>query len=281
MEFKLEDIVDKFKGEAAVIAAHGGSLNKVKEKIDELHQEGKIKRFSMNNCFNFFITSPDVWVLASSVDTVKAYKNVMNSYNAKVFFSDTADPTATAENIAALTCDFCNYDQRHFAHQNCKQIYDSFLEHYNEHADCDFFDYGNNAVMWQDPRFRDGAGFDKDQKGFCCSRIQQSRKTIQEVLQDVSGYSQHYSTGDSVAIHAIALAILYGCNPIYIAGMDLDYGKGYANSTSAPSDPWVALEKNMLSDLNILNESAKARGISIVNTTHDTWYGIFKEGEIE
>ena len=44
--------------------------------------------------------------------------------------------------------------------------------------------------------------------------IDGDRLTIQEYLQEISGCDQHYSTGDTVAFHAIAFAIIMGCNPI-------------------------------------------------------------------
>ena len=40
--------------------------------------------------------------------------------------------------------------------------------------------------------------------------------TIQEALQKAGKHISHYSTADTVAFHAIAFAILMGCNPIYL-----------------------------------------------------------------
>jgi len=54
-----------------------------------------------------------------------------------------------------------------------------------------------------------------------------NRKTIQEELQNYCKQQQHFSTGHTVAVYAIALCILLGCNPIEIYGLDLDYRTGY------------------------------------------------------
>ena len=103
------------------------------------------------------------------------------------------------------------------------------------------------------------------------------RLTIQEQLQKVSQYTEHYSPGDSVILHAIAFAIIMGCNPIYIAGMDLDYSVGYADGKGASTnDGWKREQSNLINDLRILNESAKKRNIEIINLKPEAWYKTFK-----
>jgi hypothetical protein len=136
--------------------------------------------------------------------------------------------------------------------------------------------------MWQPPRFggREGwAGFDLF--GRCCGRIVEGRPTVQEELQRVSDYNEHYSSGDTVALHMIAFAVIMGCSPIYISGMDLDYREGYANDQAVPvNDDWQRLNANLVNDLRIINESAKKRGIKIINLKPDAWYSVFEEGEL-
>ena len=80
----------------------------------------------------------------------------------------------------------------------------------------------------------------------------------------------------------IGLAILMGCNPIYINGMDLDYSKGYANTgIAAPADPlWQDCADRQISTFEALNESAKLLGIEIYNLNPKPWYGVFQIGRL-
>tara|TARA_R110000824_G_scaffold377911_1_gene569291 strand:- start:249 stop:554 length:306 start_codon:yes stop_codon:yes gene_type:complete len=101
----------------------------------------------------------------------------------------------------------------------------------------------------------------------------------------VSGHEEHCSTGDTVAIEMISFAIIMGCNPVYVTGMDLDYNLGYANGKSASenqlsADDWGRLNKNLVNDLRILNESAQRRGIKIINLTENAWYNEFEKGDL-
>ena len=60
----------------------------------------------------------------------------------------------------------------------------------------------------------------------CCGHMQQT--TIQEFLQQKYNTTDHYSTGSTVAIHALALAIILGCKTIYVAGVELPiFSKDY------------------------------------------------------
>jgi hypothetical protein len=112
------------------------------------------------------------------------------------------------------------------------------------------------------------------------------RLTIQEKLQNVSGYNERYSTGDTVSVHMIAFAILMKCNPIYIVGMDLDYNKGYANYTGympflPPQSFESQFQKNILNDYRILNESAKKLNIQIINLNKNSFFDTFTIGELK
>ena len=114
------------------------------------------------------------------------------------------------------------------------------------------------------------------------------RTTLQEYLQNLTGASQHYSTGDTVSMHAIAFAIIMGCNPIYISGLDLDYNKGYANSDkddwkakAQGPNAWTPVRENLQNDIRVLSESAKKRGIEIINLNPDPWYDSFEVGKLK
>tara|TARA_R100001443_G_scaffold67846_1_gene76576 strand:- start:3207 stop:4295 length:1089 start_codon:yes stop_codon:yes gene_type:complete len=154
--------------------------------------------------------------------------------------------------------------------------------------------YGNNGIMW-DGRWPYGglceavrwefdatAGW-RAVPRFPCTKVgDASTLTVQETLQNTSGFDCHYSTGDTVIVHALAFAILMGCNPIYVTGMDLDYRVGYASSQAAPlNNDWQRFARNLINDLKILNESAIMRGIEIINLQKDAWYGQIKHGELK
>ena len=120
----------------------------------------------------------------------------------------------------------------------------------------------------------------------CCEHIIPKRLTIQEELKQHSGWSEKYSTGHTVASHMIAFAILMGCNPIYVAGIDLDYRLGYAKNRGdqVPYDPDEALKNYRtatLNDFRILDESAKQLQIKIINTNVKAAYDTFRKGDIE
>ena len=53
----------------------------------------------------------------------------------------------------------------------------------------------------------------------CC--LYKKKITIQEFLQQEFNLKSHYSTGSTVAIHSLAVAIILGCKKIYLAGIEL------------------------------------------------------------
>ena len=105
-----------------------------------------------------------------------------------------------------------------------------------------------------------------------CNNFIEGRLSIQEELQKFTGNDEKYSSGDTVAVHMLALSILLGCKKIYINGVDLNYKKGYFNSYRAPIlatefDPYI---NNILNDFRIINESAKKIGVEVINTSVDS-----------
>ena len=105
-----------------------------------------------------------------------------------------------------------------------------------------------------------------------CKNFIDGRLTIQEELQKFTNYDLRYSTGDTVAIHMLALSILLGCNKIFISGVDLDYKKGYYNSYMRPHSviEFDVCINNILNDFKIINDSVKNLGIEIINTSEDS-----------
>lgn len=71
----------------------------------------------------------------------------------------------------------------------------------------------------------------KDTRLKCCRLLDlyPGRPTLQEFMQRRYGRPAHYSPGSTVAIHSLAFAILLGCNPIYLQGIELPrFAKDYA-----------------------------------------------------
>ena len=164
MQLDYEDIIDKHTNVPAVIAAHGPSLNDNKSVIEKLQKENKIIRLSLNNWFYFFDSKPDYWVLASTVDTIKSFKEQINKYNTPVFFADTVDDVEYSFIEENIDADYLGYDQKHFKGHTCVQILSNFSLHYHENEYSNFKHYGNNDIMWHPPRYFDVAGFSRNAK---------------------------------------------------------------------------------------------------------------------
>ena len=93
-----------------------------------------------------------------------------------------------------LKLDWYDYDQRHFFRKPCNQQSDKRV-------------YINKGLS-------------------CCNNI--GEITIQEYVRDMFNTNSHYSTGGTVAIHALAFAMIMGCKKIYITGVELPfYEKNY------------------------------------------------------
>lgn len=284
MRLKYEDILNKHKNIPCVIAGHGPSLINYKEKITEAHNNKKIIRFSVNNWWDYFTNNPDYWVLSSTEFTIAKYLNFLNEKRITVLFSDDGDFTSKKFIEENSIFDWLDYDQRHWKGKDCLQILRDFKEYYVKNKNFDFKDYGNNSSMWQPPRHLSNFGLATD--GKCCSMNTPKRVTIQEYLMKLSGHNEHYSTADTVSFHAIAFAIIMGCNPIYVAGMDLDYSKGYADKTKTDwmhkelgPNSWTPTRINLENDIKILNDSAKKRGLSIINLNKESWYNTLEFGD--
>ena len=283
MKISIKDIIDKHKNIPCVIGCHGPSLNDHRQKIEDLQTEGKIIRLSTNRWYEFFNIPPDYWILSNTETTIQNQLHIMNESGCPIFYADTVSLTDLQFVEKNLKVDYLPYDQRHFKNHKCIDIISNFRRHHDENKNFDFQYYGNNNVMWTPPRcFESFAGFEPH--GACCNKISEGRFTIQEEVQKASGHSQHCSTGDTTAMEMIMFAILFGCNPIYIAGMDLDYSLGYATKDGGTrprgDTPYVNLRSNLYNDLKILDESAKLRDTQIIDLNKETWFDVFEKGDI-
>jgi len=313
MKLSQKDLLDRHKNEPAVVAVHGSSLNEHREAIESLQRDKEIIRFSVNNWFDYFDESPDYWVTANGEFTIQSGiqnsgiwaqrgypRDIIHEVKRAFLFADSVDFSDYVLIDSLLKCDYHGYDQRHFKNRSCLDIIKSFKTHHEENKNFDFKEYGNNTNIWKpvskseiqrigcNPIYGQfGAAFSGIfTNGACCSRIVKDRPTIQEYLQQISGAEEHYGTADTVALHAIAFAIIMGCNPIYVAGMDLNYRKGYASSEASTErhlssgilGHWELLGNSLKNDLTILKKSAINRDIEIINLLNNSWYGVLNEG---
>ena len=285
MKLTIKDIVGIHENKPAVFCGHGPSLNSYKQQIETLQKKDKLIRFSVNDWYLNFETPPNYWILSNTNFNISDMFIEMNRFGSPIFYSIEGDPTPESFIEANLECDYLPYDQRHFKGHNCIGILHAFKEFYEKNKSYDFKGYGNNAVMWHPPRIGPAgfAGFDPYSR--CCPKKIEYESTIQETLQGFCNHGEHYSTADTVAFHALGFAILMGCNPIYITGMDLDYSRGYANNNKPLNMDhytiWQDSKENLLNDMRIINESAKNKNIRIVNLNKDSWHKEFEIGVLD
>ena len=139
------------------------------------------------------IRKPDYWVSANHIFPLPdKHYDILNQYGQTTFvFASSVSNSYLSTDYQKvdkhLKIPWFEYDQRHFNGLDC-----------NKHIDHRF-------------------AFDKPLN--CC----QYKKdiTIQEYLKNIYKLDSHYSTGSTAAIHSLALAIILGCNEIYIGGVDL------------------------------------------------------------
>jgi len=312
MKLSYNDIINKHKDVPCVVALHGPSLNPFRERIQTLQREEGYLRMSVNQWYDFFREKPDYWVVSNSEFTIynsivpnwfwdqynTFEKNVFNKYNVPLIYNDTADLTDKDFVEKNLTCDYLPYDTKHFKGMRCVNILKSFREHYETNQNFDFTKFGNNSDMWQ-PLTSEGTNCHPAWTTFagawarnskCCHKIDSSRQTIQETLQEFSGYEQHPGPGISVGFFALMMAIIMGCNPIYVAGMDLDYSRGYAATAvtnyqhrvnSGAIGHWKKIFRKTINvDLEIINQSAKLAGTKIINLNKDSWHTVLTAGSL-
>lgn len=276
-EKQLTDFFDVHKNKPAIICGHGPSLDYAKRKLEFLKEEddkdkreakrNDFIRFNCNRWYDFFGDDPDYWVLCNNDLTIHSEHTRLNQVFKRenprlkgLFFASSVDLSGIQAAKSELDQEhsiWCSYDERHFENKTCNEILSS--------VEPDSTLYGNNPVQFGNKRFVFGnSGFDP--QGRCCAG--KLSPTIQEVVQNISSHESHYSTGDTVALHMISLAIIMGCNPIQVVGVDLDYNIGYAEGSSVPAPrsdswEWKIYGPCIQNDFRILKESAELRGIQI------------------
>ena len=304
MKIEYSDIINKHKNVPCVVALHGPSLDDDKSKIELLQSKNKVLRISVNEWYDHFSELPNYWVVSNGEFTIDASINgsniwnhrkyptdVFNKYKIPLLYNSTADLTNKDLIDNHLKCDYLPYDTKHFRGHRCREIIKNFKAHYEKNKNFNFSFYGNNSTMWSKPDVepfnnwmkslhgRIGGGWDLKEK--CCDNMQNI--TIQEELQRISGHPQHAGTGQTVGLFALMFAVIMGCNPIYVSGLDLDCSLGHADGSNPLATynnghigHWKVIFKNfLLDDMRIINESDKLLGIKIVNLNKNSWHNVF------
>jgi len=146
----------------------------------------------------------DYWVNANNIFPIpEKHLETINSFPDTVFiFADTVTycyKSANPEFLRKnLKVDWFAFDQRHFGGKPCGDI---MLK--------------------------------------CCKllKLYPGRTTLQEYVQHKFNMPGHYSDGHTVAVHALAFAILMGCSPIYLQGVELPlYEEDYKYRESSAAD---------------------------------------------
>jgi len=122
----------------------------------------------------------------------------------------------------------------------------------------------------------------------CCDKIIPGRLTLQEELQKYSGCKHRFFGGYSVAEYMLAFAILMGCAPIYICGVEMDYNLGYAPYLTGElpievaqfaGHPWEKGWNEIVSDFKTLRDSANLVKSNIINLSPVSKLTMFAPGD--
>lgn len=118
--------------------------------------------------------------------------------------------------------------------------------------------------------------------GICCNYRKEGVLTLSQEIQKLTKYKDIYPRGVGTSIvHAVAFAILTGCNPIYIVGVNLDYKLGYAKNTgnilAPPNSDMNDYLSPTLKAFEVLRNSAKKIGINIFVAIPNPDFGIFEK----
>jgi hypothetical protein len=237
MSKDISEIANSKFGLKSHVVGHGPSLNQHLENLCTLPENEIL--LSVNDVDRFTGLRPDYWITSNPEYTIPTmYERINKIKNTTFIYSDVVDTTDKQIVNDLLSVPYYTFDSFHFKSQ---------------------------PNIFYVKGWRLGC-----QRGWldCCNHIKK-RLTIQELLQQISGYDKHYSTADTNILHALALSIIIGSKNINLYGVDLDYSKGYINGHLSDGrgaihrdsfDYWL---DRIQSDFYIINESAKKIGASI------------------
>ena len=253
----LKDFENSHTGKAALVLAHGPSLNMVKPYLDSFRAANGVI-FGCNDWYNMYSTIPDYWVMANAdINIQTEYTKIGKSQDQlrALIYADSADVTERTWIEKNIDVPVLPYDQRHFQGSPCSE---------------------RRLKPYKILKRR------LTRKKICCDQIIPGRLTIQEYLANFLGSEIRYGTGNTVALHQISLAIIAGCNPIYFIGVDLDYRLGYANGGVAPDSTYFDIDRNeILRDLLTIRHIAEKKGVHIKNLNVESTYSVIDLENVE
>lgn len=266
MKLEIKNIINLHKNKPCITLGHGPHFNTVKHRFKELKDRGFIF-ISTNDWYSFQEEEIDYCVICNHVYSIARYYESMNRYKTVICYSDVQELTNREKVNSLLKVDYIPYDNIHFGNKICSPY-----------------------PLW---------GYDVDGpvgnmtfKQTCCDHFIKDRLTLSEELQKFSGHIEHCGRGICNIDHQITLALLLGCNPIYVSGINFNAELGHAtmdridkelNDYNRRADgAWQsdAEMKIIHNDFRILNESAKLLGVEIINLNKDLPYDEFKKGDL-
>lgn len=242
---QFKDIKNSETGKVGIVLGLGNSLNRHGQFLVDINES---EEYCIISCNNIDKQAPVLkishWMLAQPADASSEFyiPNAYNRYNRDLstvfYYTDCLDLTPVEEVQRLLKVRFNPFDQRHNNSEPCG---------------------------WLMPN---------GTKPTCCSRIIQGRKTIQEEFRDYCHVKELYGAGDTIAVHMISNAVMLGCNPIFVAGVDLTYQNGYVNNTLPETkfrtrlgidsmDKSPEMVERILKDIALIKECAENIGTKI------------------
>lgn len=230
-KLNISNLVGRESDKICHVIGHGPSLYKYLDHLSNLNSDHiTVSVNDIDMCTNI---KPDYWIVCNPCYNMDCLSQRVNKFtDTKFVYCDVIDMTSFDKVDSLLKVDYFTFDFLHF-----KSSQNSFFVKGQE--------FGCQKAWIP-----------------CCSRIQ-DRLTIQELLMRVSGYENHYSTGDTIILHALALGIIIGSKVINLYGVDLDYNKGYVNKYSTNGDSFDFWMDRLQSDFYVIKESAVKLGVTI------------------
>lgn len=210
----IHNLLNKHKGEAAVVVGSSPSVREYQfndeDKIIISMGDAPLRGIDLFKTDYYVAVNPD-WPLPWQ----ELHAEAVNLFNpANVIYATAGFAWSKAEEVESqieeilskLNTKVTFFDQRHFQSKLCQ----------NESGCC---------------------------RAFLALNM---KETMQELFASSFGLGQLYSQGASVAIHSIALALIMGCNPIRIVGIDFPMRKKeYIYFNSEKSDFLVKKYQSM------------------------------------
>ncbi len=260
MKLQIKDILYKHKNIPSIVIGHGPHLDNIKPRLQELKNKGFIL-VGTNDWYCFYDVEPHHCVICNHIYSISRNYEDMNKYKTTIIYADTQELTNRKRIDDILKVDYLPYDFRHIGCNPCSP-------------------YPKWRYFWEHEHHF------PDEAKTCCDHFISGRLTLQEELQKLSGHKEMCSIGITLN-KQLQFSILLGCNPIYLAGFNLDYSVGYSTlikptrlETDTTSWKEPEMQNTYHNDFRIMNESAKLLGIKIINLNKNLRYDEFEKGDL-